>query len=452
MRANATAIPVPSSSRCVCSPRAASGRKGSWLVSADPCAVVALPPRACRARRRRLGQVPGDPTVDLHRRRPLQPDGPRRPVGSEAPRPGGTARARPRARRPKGGWPSRSPAGRPRGVDLGLELARPSPCARSDRDQLVDARRGPLRGLGGAPGWSKVSPADGGQPVDEGRTRFRERHRHHVVRHPGPQPDGGDPGPVELVLERGLHAGGHVDLAADVRRPRPASWRRSGAVATSRTGRVWGAGAGNAPSPTTIRTPNRRGQLDDRGGENACQRMSGSGPDQVQDVVTGVVGRARSSISGQVIPVATPSARWSTGRRARWSMTSSASHTAMRSDVASVDHRGQRRRGAEPGVDPALEAHDQHRCGRTAARRAGEYRTRSCPRPISRSRPRGQCSAAAGQARSIWPAKPRPRSGPRPRPRRRSGRRRPGGCRPASSSRRRRRSRACERSRPEPAA
>ena len=42
LRANATAMLVPSSSRVVCSAASSSGRNGSWLISAGPAAVVAV--------------------------------------------------------------------------------------------------------------------------------------------------------------------------------------------------------------------------------------------------------------------------------------------------------------------------------------------------------------------------------------------------------------------------
>ena len=61
-----------------------------------------------------------------------------------------------------------------------------------------------------------------------------------------------------------------------------------GAVAARRTGRVWGAGAGKAPSPTTIRTPSSRAsvttEVDERGPAEV-----GLGPDQVADVGAGSV-------------------------------------------------------------------------------------------------------------------------------------------------------------------
>ena len=69
LRAKATAIAVPSSSRSVCSAASSSGKNGSWLVSAVQTPVVAGGLRLLGAGRG-VRQIGADASVDLHGRRP----------------------------------------------------------------------------------------------------------------------------------------------------------------------------------------------------------------------------------------------------------------------------------------------------------------------------------------------------------------------------------------------
>ncbi len=62
---------------------------------------------------------------------------------------------------------------------------------------------------------AKSVPATWFEPLDEAGRRRRVRHGGGVVRHLGPEPDGGEAGVGEALLEDGLDAGGHVDGAPD---------------------------------------------------------------------------------------------------------------------------------------------------------------------------------------------------------------------------------------------
>jgi hypothetical protein len=124
---------------------------------------------------------------------------------------------------------------------------------------------------------SSDRPGHGGQPLDQGGAGLGEGHAGHVVRHPGPQGDGGDPDLTEGQLQGGHHAGRHLELALHDADPLNQVGRAGGAVAASFTGRVCGAGAGKAPSPTTMRTRQERASPT-TASVKARQWKSGSGP------------------------------------------------------------------------------------------------------------------------------------------------------------------------------
>ena len=69
-------------------------------------------------------------------------------------------------------------------------------------------------------------------------------------------------------------------------------------------------------------------------------------------------------MTGQVSPSLTPCEMCTTGRRARWSMSDSPSKVATSSVGIRRQQRGDGAVGAEPGVDPSVEGHDQHGIGR----------------------------------------------------------------------------------------
>src|SRR5579875_1564277 len=121
--------------------------------------------------------------------------------------------------------------------------------------------------------------------------------------------------------------------------PTRAASSGSGLVPTRRTGRVCGTGAGKAPSPKTISTPSRAARAT-TSAMNRCQRMSGSGPWSIRTLRPVRLVAPSSRSSGQRSSVSTPLTMRSTGRRARWSISSSASKLASGSwamDSSSVD-------------------------------------------------------------------------------------------------------------------
>ena len=131
--------------------------------------------------------------------------------------------------------------------------------------------------------------ADGGQAVEQGGAGRGERHARHVVRDPGPQPDGRDAGLAEGELERAPHPRGHVDLALD------------DADLGHQVGRLAGGGGRQAHRPGVGGRGREGAQPDDHADpELARQRHHrgherrpaevGLGPDQVADVGAGAVG------------------------------------------------------------------------------------------------------------------------------------------------------------------
>ncbi len=207
----------------------------------------------------------------------------------------------------------------------------------------------------------------------------------------------------------------------------------AGAVAASLTGRVCGAGAGKAPSPTTMRTRHERASPDHGVGEGPPVQV-GLGADQVQHVAPGaIVTLADDRCWGQVSSVVTPLTMRATGRRARWSKKCSPLKVMMGSVGLCPNKRGDGGGGAQSGVDPAFEADHQHGAVQFRLAMDREHLGQSVgahgwpPGTQMPSRPAGPPE---------WGSRPRC-PGPPPRHRPRSGRRRPEGCRPASSSRRR---------------
>ena len=128
----------------------------------------------------------------------------------------------------------------------------------------------------------------------------------------------------------------------------------------TRTGRVWGVGAGKAPSPTIRRTskrPRRRSRRRrSRSSGSPAPARPGRGRRRRRRRV-----RSASWISGQVSSVVTPSTMRARGRRARWSMKYSVSKVASTSVGMVSRSVAMAVLAAMPGVDPALEPDDQHR-------------------------------------------------------------------------------------------
>ena len=119
----------------------------------------------------------------------------------------------------------------------------------------------------------------GAQPLDEGGAGLGVGHGRHVVGDPGPQADDRDAGRPEGHLERGLHAGGHLERARGrcrpVRpgRPTPAGrWRPAAPVGCG----AWAPGRRRG-RPRCAR-PSRRAMPDHGLDEASRQRKSGSGP------------------------------------------------------------------------------------------------------------------------------------------------------------------------------
>ena len=98
-------------------------------------------------------------------------------------------------------------------------------------------------------------------------------------------------------------------------------------VATTWVGRVWGVGAGYAPSPTIIRQPISTASAT-TSAEKARQLWSGSAPTSSSTSLPSGSVPAFISMDGQVRPVWMPSSMCIVGRRARWSSSVSVSNTA----------------------------------------------------------------------------------------------------------------------------
>ena len=119
------------------------------------------------------------------------------------------------------------------------------------------------------------------------------------------------------------------------------------------------------------------GQVDDRRGERP-PRVVGLGADEEERRRwPSRSAPARSSMTGQLRPVWMPSTRCIVGRRARWSSSESVSKVATTSLGVPAVMVCERRARPEAGVDPAVEHHDQQRCGQVGAlRRARRGRSR----------------------------------------------------------------------------
>ena len=137
---------------------------------------------------------------------------------------------------------------------------------------------------------------------------------------------------------------------------RSADWR--GAVAARRTGRVWGAGAGNAPSPTTRRTPScaakRHHRVDERGPPEV--RL---GADQVTDVGADPVGAHPHLDDRPREPLVDPVG--DVHHRTPGPLVDERLAVEGGDELGRVgrQQRGDGAVGAKPGVDPSLERHDQ---------------------------------------------------------------------------------------------
>ena len=131
-------------------------------------------------------------------------------------------------------------------------------------------------------------------------------------------------------------------------------------MAASFTGRVCGAGAGKAPSPTTMRTRQERASPT-TASVKARQWKSGSGPTRKSMSRPDSSAPWRTTVRGQVSSVVTPLTMRATGRRARWSRKCSPLKVTMGSVCPCPSSVGDGRGGAEAGVDPALQRDDEHR-------------------------------------------------------------------------------------------
>ena len=201
---------------------------------------------------------------------------------------------------------------------------------------------------------------------------------------------------------------------------------------------MWGTGAGKAPSPTTRRMPSSSARSTTESAERAPPHV-GLGPDQDQHVVPGVVhggpqldlrpGQRRSRPRRRcAAPGAGP------GGRAASSASKVAEQLGRPVEPAARPgprRRRARRRSSPRGTITSTGALELGPLEDPGVERHGTYQVA----PLARLGGLAEGLHLVGEDR-------RRRCGRRPWPRRRSGRRRPRGCRPASSSRRPRRSRA----------
>ena len=209
-----------------------------------------------------------------------------------------------------------------------------------------------------------------------------------VVRHLGPQADGGQADLGGSPLDGALHAGGHVDGGAHRAEPgellgrtppRPAGW--AGCAAPAR-------GRRRGPRPCERRSPSP-GRL--TAPQNARHRWSGSAPTSSRRSLPSTSVPARSSMLGQVEPG--EHAVDEVHRRAAGPVVEQlvGVEGGDRHGVERVEERGAGVLGAEPGVDPAVEA----RATRPATRGRAPRATRRAP-AISSSAAVGRLARRGG--------------------------------------------------------
>src|SRR5215218_9493993 len=149
-------------------------------------------------------------------------------------------------------------------------------------------------------------------------------------------------------------------------------------VPTTATGSLCRAGAGNAPSPNTSTTPRRR-QASTTSSPNARQRKSGSGPSSSSASRSPPGEATSSSVGDQVTSSMVPPASRTTGRRARKSISSSASKVA-----SGVAFQRERRNTAAVWADSPASVQPWRCRTRNGSRSAGRSvasRSSSLPMP-----------------------------------------------------------------------
>ena len=208
LRANATAIPVPSSTRSVvlCREQEREERVVARLRRPQPVVALRL---LRRSRLAHAAQISTDAPVDLHAADPDRRLDRRSSVWFSPGR-GGIARSSAASSSPLVAdsgwwWRARRPAARAarasRGAPGSDRSARrcgsgsPRPARRGRRGQVAARRCGWL-------------------PLQEGERRRRVGHGGDVVRHLGPEPEGREAAQRGPALDHPLHAGGHLDRVA----------------------------------------------------------------------------------------------------------------------------------------------------------------------------------------------------------------------------------------------
>ena len=351
LRAKATAMPVPSSRRSVAAP---PGPGEERVVGRS---------RPTRRRRSRGSSAAGG-LGDAGRprsgclRRPSCGALPRR-ARATGPRPGGSARARRPARRPRAAR-RRSKALPSAASMLSSSLRTMATCsglsAMSSSTWRLEPSAAAVQGRG-----VEHQPGDGGQPVEQGGAGLGEGHGRHVVRAPGPTASPRGSRPRRSPARGPPDAGGHVDLALD----EPDLGHQLGGLGRRGGGQLDRAGVGGggregAEADHQAHAPGH-GQARRRRRRTARQWKSGSGPTRYKTSAPAPSWPPRISVCGpgQLGGHAVDDA----GHRPAGPLVDEV--VAVEGDHQlgrRVRQRARRpRRRPEPGVHPALEGDHQDR-------------------------------------------------------------------------------------------